>query len=432
MGGGDECYPRVVMHAPCFALVDCNNFYASCERIFNPKIIDKPVIVLSSNDGCVIARSNEAKSLGIKMGQPYFQIAALCERQRVAVFSSNFALYGDISKRLMRTLIHLCPDIEIYSIDEAFLRLDKMPVDSVDFARTIKKTIWQHIGIPVSIGIAPTKTLAKVASHLAKQNPTIGIYDLRNEKVRDIILTQFPVEQLWGVGKKYAMKLQDLNIVMASQLSEKPLPYLKQQFSVMMTRLVLELKGISCLSLEELHNKKNIICSRSFGKPVTELVYLLEAISSYCAIACEKARTQKTKAQGVMVFLHTSRFNKTQPYYSASDQQALILPSNDTVLVTQIANQLIKKLFKSPYRYQKVGVMLLNLTSENNFQGDLLVENNNADNQKLMSLLDGVNQKWGRKTLFLAAEGSVQSWSVKSVRRSARYTTCWNELPIIK
>ena len=404
----------------------------SCERIFNPKLIDKPVIVLSSNDGCVIARSNEAKSLGIKMGQPYFQIDALCKEQRVNVFSSNFALYGDISKRVMSTLIHLCPDIEIYSVDEAFLRLDKMPIDPVDFAMMIKKTIWQHVGIPVSVGIAPTKTLAKVASHLAKKNPQIGVYDLRNEKVRDIVLTQFPVAQLWGVGKKYALKLHDLNIMMASELTEKPLPYLKKQFSVMMTRLVLELKGISCLSLDEMHNKKNIICSRSFGKPVTELVYLLEAISSYCAIACEKARAQKTKAQGVMVFLNTSRFSQTQAFYSASDQQSLILPSNDTVLITKIASDLITKLFKLNYRYQKVGVMLLNLTSENNFQGDLLTENNNADNQILMSLLDGINQKWGKKTLFLAAEGSAKSWAVKSVRCSPRYTTCWSELPVVK
>lgn len=416
----------------CFALVDCNNFYASCERIFNPKLVNKPVIVLSNNDGCVIARSNEAKSLGIKMGQPYFQIAALCERQRVTVFSSNFALYGDISKRVMSTLIHLCPDIEIYSIDEAFLRLDKMPVDPVAFAATIKETIWRHIGIPVSIGIAPTKTLAKVASHLAKQNPTVGIYDLRHETVRKIILTQFPVEQLWGVGKKWAAELHRLNIHTASALTEKPQPYLKKKFSVMMTRLVMELNGVSCLSLEEVHNKKNIICSRSFGKPATELVYLLEAISSYAAIACEKARAQKTKAHGIMVFLHTSPFSKTHPFYSASDQRALILPSNDTFLVTHIACELIKKLFKPQYRYQKVGVTLLNLMTENNSQGDLWTEDNDADNQTLMSLLDGINKKWGKHTLFLAAEGRKKSWVMKSVRCSARYTTCWHELPVIK
>jgi DNA polymerase V len=415
----------------CFALVDCNNFYASCERVFKPQLNHQPVIVLSSNDGCVVARSNEAKSLNIQMGQPYFQIESLCKKHNVHVFSSNFALYGDISRRVMMTLQLFCPDMEIYSIDEAFLKLDKIAVDPLQLAEKIKKTIWQHIGIPVSIGIAPTKTLAKVASHLAKQNPTMGIYDLRSPKVTEIILTHFPVEKLWGVGKNFSVRLHYRKIHTAGQLCALPSPYLKKEFGVMMTRVVMELQGTSCIPLEEAQSKKNIICSRSFGKKVTQLSDLIEAASSYCATACKKARSQRMKAQMVGVYLRTNSFNKTSPFYSASDQQTLIIPSNDTVLITHIVASLLKKLFKPDYQYQKVGVVLLDLLPEKIQQSDLFEKNTNTDNQALMNVMDCINQKWGQQTLFLASEGIQKTWSVKSIRRSPRYTTCWSELPCV-
>lgn len=413
--------------SPCFALVDCNNFYASCERIFNPKLMNKPIIVLSSNDGCVIARSNEAKLLGIQMSQPYFQIEKLCRQHRVHALSSNFELYGDISNRVMKTLNCLCPDMEIYSVDEAFLRLDRMSENALEYAIKIREVILQNIGIPVSIGLAPTKTLAKVATSIAKKNS--GVYDLRSEKVRDVILQHFPVQALWGVGKKSAEKLSYLKIHTALQLCDQPTPFLKKHFSVMMIRTVMELKGISCVSLEETQNKKNIVCSRSFGKSVTEISDLLEAISSYAANACKKARIQKTKAHAVCVYLQTSRFSQTKPFYSASDQQTLLLPSNDTFLITKIASDLLKKLFKPNFHYQKVGVILLNLISENVIQNDFFEPEKNSDNQSLMLLLDGINKKWGAQTLFLAAEGIEKSWAVKSIRRSPRYTTNWKELP---
>ncbi|OGT39895.1 MAG: hypothetical protein A3E81_01900 [Gammaproteobacteria bacterium RIFCSPHIGHO2_12_FULL_36_30] len=415
----------------CFALVDCNNFFVSCERIFNPRLINKPTIVLSSNDGCVVARSNEAKLLGIKMGQPYFQIEKLCRQNHVHIFSSNFELYGDISKRVMTTLFDFCLDSEIYSIDEAFLRLDKMSINVVEYAKKIKETIWKNIGIPVSIGIAPTKTLAKMASHLAKQNLTSGIYDLRSENAREIILQTFPVEEIWGIGKQTATQLHYSKIHMTSQLCATPSTYLKKRFGVMMMRIINELNGISCLSLEEVHSVKNIMCSRSFGKPVTTLSDLLEAVSTYCANACKKARLQKIKAQGICVYLRTSLFNKTKPFYSASDQKILLLPSNDTVLITTIAHDLLKKLFKSNYDYQKVGVILLNLIDENIKQNDLFENKNNDDNKILMNLLDVMNEQWGKKSLFLAAEGTQKLWSVKSARRSPRYTTQWNELLLV-
>lgn len=416
----------------CFALVDCNNFYASCERIFNPKLNNKPLIILSSNDGCVIARSNEAKSLGIQMSQPYFQIEKLCRQQHVHALSSNFALYGDISNRVMKTLHQLCPDMEIYSIDEAFLRLDRLTVNPVDYAAKIKEIIFKNIGIPVSIGLAPTKTLAKAATHVAKKNPLIGVYDLRPENVRSIILNHFSVKDIWGIGKQSAEKLNQLNIKTTTQLCDQPTQFLKKHFSIMVTRTVMELNGISCVSLEKTHNKKNIICSRSFGKHVTEIRDLLEAISSYAANACKKARNQKTKAHAVCVYLQTSRFSKTNEFYSASDQETLLFPSSDTILITAIAIKLLKKLFKHNYHYQKVGIVLLNLIPDHIQQDDLFSQNKNEDNQQMMSLLDGINQKWGAQTLFLASEGTEKSWAVKSNRRSPRYTTSWSELLTVK
>ncbi|MCX7120967.1 MAG: Y-family DNA polymerase [Gammaproteobacteria bacterium] len=412
----------------CFALVDCNNFYASCERLFNPKLNNKPLIVLSSNDGCVIARSNEAKALGIQMSQPYFQIEKLCRQHNVQALSSNFALYGDISNRVMKTLNQLCPDMEIYSVDEAFLRLDHMAINPAEYAIKIKETILQHVGIPVSVGLAPSKTLAKAATSIAKKNQHICVYDLRSEKVRDIILQHFPVREIWGVGKQSAEKLNQLKIHTASQLCDQPALYLRKKFSVMMTRVVMELKGTSCIALDETHNKKNIICSRSFSKHVNALSDLSEAISAYAANACKKARAQKTKAHAICVTVSTSRFSSAREFYSASDQQTLLIPSNDTFLITKIANELLKKIFKPGFHYQKAGIILLNLMPENIIQSDLFEPEKNSDNRTLMSLLDCVNKKWGLQTLFLAAEGTEKSWTVKSTRRSPRYTTSWSEL----
>lgn len=419
-------------NSACFALVDCNNFYVSCERIFNPKLINKPVIVLSSNDGCVVARSNESKKLGIKMGQPYFEIEKLCCSNNVYVFSSNFELYGDISRRVMKILSNLCMDIEIYSVDEAFLRLDKMPVNPIEYAKKIKETIWQHVGIPVSIGIATTKTLAKVASQLAKKNPTVGIYDLRSEKIRDVILTQFPVENVWGIGKNLTTQLHYSKIHTVSTLCALPDAYLKKRFGVMMIRTVSELKGISCVSLEETSSVKNIMCSRSFGKAVTAQSDLLEAVSTYCANACKKARLQKVKANAICVYLRTSLFSKTKPCYSASDQQTLLLPSNDTIFITDMACALLKKIFKPGYDYQKVGVILLNLISEEIKQTDFFESQHTDDNKKIMNLLDDINHQYGKKSLFLAAEGVKKMWCVKSSKRSPRYTTQWDELIKVK
>jgi DNA polymerase V len=288
------------------------------------------------------------------------------------------------------------------------------------------------VGIPVSIGIGPTKTLAKVATHIAKKNARVDVYDLRLPVVRDIILRNFLVADVWGIGRKTAEKLSFLKIHTVSQLFDQPAQYLRKKFGVMMTRVVSELQGTSCVSLEETHSKKNIMCSRSFGRPVTALSDLLEAISSYAARACEKARAQQSKAQAVVVYARTSLYHPTRPYYSASEQQTLLLPSNDTVLITRVANVLIEKIYKPNFHYQKAGVILLNLISDNIQQTDLFESDSTQDNKVVMSLVDDINARWGSHTLFLAAEGIAPCWSVKSVKRSYRYTTSWSELLTVK
>lgn len=416
---------------PCFALVDCNNFYASCERVFNPKLANAPVLILSSNDGCVIARSNESKQLGIEMGMPFFKIQSLCRQQRVNVFSSNFALYGDMSRRVMQTLNALCPDMEIYSIDEAFLRIDKILQDKLSYAQHIRDTVLKNTGIPVSVGLAPSKTLAKIASHMAKLENKNGVYDLTDPAKISEVLKYYPVQSLWGVGKKSCVKLHDLNIYTAAQLLEKPVAFLKKHFSILMTRLVNELRGISCLYLEEMHNKKNIVCSRSFGKPVTSYEELSEAISSFAAQACFKARKQKTKAQGVSVFFRTSLFLNNKAQYSAIDTQTFVVASNDTMLVLKVALNLLKKNFKKGPLYKKAGVVLFNLTPDNYVQHNLFQETEDLDNIALMNMLDAINAKQGRNALFLAAEGVNPKWQTNSARRSQRYTTVWSELPVV-
>ncbi len=413
----------------CFALVDCNNFFVSCEQIFNPALTNKPVIVLSSNDGCVVARSNEAKNLNIKMGQPYFEIKNICEKNKVFIFSSNFALYGDISNRVMKTLQHFSLDVEVYSIDEAFLRLDKIAfADPLQYAIQIRKAILKNIGIPVSIGIAPTKTLAKLAGNIAKKDNITGVCDLRDQTVREIILQHHPVDNIWGVGKKSTQYCHDINIRTAKQLCDKPESYLRKHFGLGMVKTVMELKGISCLALSETENSKTIIRSRSFGKSVTSIIELSEALSFHCAHACEKARAQKLKAQGVCVYFRTSLYDPRKPAYTAQYSQVFLQPSNDTCHITSIAKSILKKLYQPGYEYKKAGIVLLNLISDEFNQCDLFEENISSDNKNLMSLLDQANQRFGAQTLFLAAEGTEKNWVVRSARRSPRYTTCWDEL----
>lgn len=412
-----------------YALVDCNNFYASCERVFQPRLEGRPIVVLSNNDGCVIARSNEAKALGIPMGAPYFEWRKICEKNNVKVFSSNYELYGDMSERVMSTLGSLCPDIEIYSIDEAFLLFDgfQWKNDLTQFALQIKKTVQQWTGIPVSIGFAQTKTLAKIANKIAKKETKTGVFDLSDEALQEKILSTYPTEDIWGIASRSAIKLAKLNIHTALELRNADPKWLRKHFSVVMERMVLELRGTPCMPLESVQPKKQIMSSRSFGKLVTNLADLEEAISSYTARACIKLRNQKSYAQGIYVFIHTSIFRENEPQYANSFCYYFPEACDDTGYMIHVAKQCLRKLYREGYRYHKAGVMLLDLLP--NYVKQLSLFNpEDVRKQKLIKTVDKINQLLGNNTIFYCSEGIKKTWQIKRAYKSPCYTTRLKEL----
>ena len=413
-----------------YALVDCNNFYASCERVFNPALENTPIIVLSSNDGCVIARSNEAKVLGIPMGAPFYQYRSLCLQYEIKVFSSNFSLYGDISWRVMDSLQRLCPVIEIYSIDEAFLLLDELKHrDLAEYAGEIRQKIKMWTGIPVSIGIATSKTLAKAANNYAKHHIKSGILDLRDISVCDRVLNNLEVQQVWGIGRQLSEKLKILGIYTAKQLRDSHPKQLRKHFGIAVERIILELRGMACVSFETSGAKKSIIASRSFGRPVTELKELQEAVNHYVARACVKLREQNSKAQELYVFIQTSFHNKKESFYKDGKAQRFVEPTSDTFLMMQVASGIVKELFLPGYRYRKAGVMLEGIIPNSHQQIDLFTEN--AVTRKravLMQLMDDINRSMGKHTLRVAAQGTTCTWEVRSEKKSSSYTTNWQEL----
>ena len=299
---------------PIYALVDCNNFYCSCERVFNPALEKKPMAVLSNNDGCIVARSNEIKALGIPMGAPMFQYKELLEKKRAIILSSNYQLYGDMSQRVMETLRQFTPSMEVYSIDEAFLRLEEFQrLDLIKYCLEIRKTVKQWTGIPVSIGIAPNKTLSKVANHIAKKHTKTGVFDIFKRSTQNEILANFPVGNIWGVGRQLSKKLNEMGINTALKLRDVDIVWARKHFTVVGERLVRELRGASCLELEEVIAKKNITSSKSFGKLVTDKKELMNAIANYTTKACHKLRLQNSKAQGLYVYLRTNPFRRQDP-----------------------------------------------------------------------------------------------------------------------
>lgn len=411
-----------------FSLVDCNNFYVSCERIFNPKLRNKPVVVLSNNDGCVIARSNEAKVLGVSMGEPYFKMRERFGKSVVAL-SSNFALYGDISRRVMHILAEATPDIEHYSIDESFLRLDGV-TDLKKFAATLKQKIYQCLGLPVSIGIGETKVLAKIANHLAKKQND-GIKILTETSVRDNHLKQFAIENVWGIGHKLALRLKKMGINNAWQLQQANIYHYKKMFNVMLARMIYELRGVSCMDLELVEPKQSIISSRSFGQLTSSLNDLEQALTVYTTRACEKLRTQKSLAYQVAVFVGTNRHKTNELQQSACLQTRLPYASNHTTEILQVAQALLKRLYREHYRYQKIGVMLTELILESELSQDLNFVTT-ARLKNTMPILDKINQRFGQDTLFLASAGVKQAWQARRANLSRRYTTRWDELLQVK
>lgn len=415
---------------PLFALVDCNNFYASCERVFNPRLNGQPVIVLSNNDGCVVARSNEAKQLGIGMGVPEFMVRDTIRTHRVHVFSSNYALYGDMSQRVMETLQQFCPDLEIYSIDEAFLSLSGFRSKNLsEYAGTIRSTVKRWTGLPVSIGIAETKTLAKIAGDVAKKTPG-GVFDLLTYPNREALLSQTDVSDVWGIGKAHSQLLHQHGIKKALQLRCASDQFIRTHMGIVGLRLVMELRGVSCLELEQCPPpKKGITCARSFGKAITSLKEMEEAVSNYVTRAAEKLRAQKLAVATLSVFLHTNQFKEVAQY---GNLLTLKLPvaTDTTHELIMAALQGIRKIWREGYAYKKAGVMFLGLVPASQVQADLFDGKDRTRSKKLMAALDSINERFGSGTLQYASSGIAKEWKATFNCRSPAFTTNWDELPV--
>lgn len=418
-----------------YALADCNNFYASCERVFDPSLIGRPVVVLSNNDGCVIARSNEAKALGIKMGEPAFKIKELIEKANVAVFSSNYTLYGDMSQRVMNTLASFTPDIEIYSIDEAFLGLHGFSyVDLMDYARHIRKTTMRNTGIPISLGLAPTKTLAKVANHIAKKQPQHqGVYMIANDQQRVDALKGFEIGEVWGIGRQYSKFLARYGVNTAYDFTRMPAGWVRQHMSVVGLRTQKELLGIPCIDLEHAAPpKKAIATTRSFGEMQTDLGYLSEAVASFAASCAQKLRKQQSVAQVVMVFAHTNYFRDDLPQYSASKTITLPVPTSSTMELIHYALIGLKSIFKPGFRYKKAGVIVTGISTNQHIQTSLFDSIDREKHSKLMVVVDKLNDKYGRHTVKVAAQGAGRKWKLRQERISPMYTTRWDDIITVK
>lgn len=417
-----------------FALVDCNNFYASCERVFNPKLNGKPIVVLSNNDGCVVARSNEAKALGIGMGVPEFQIRSVLRTHRVQVFSSNYTLYGDLSQRVMETLEQFSPHIEVYSIDEAFLSLLGFARrDLTEYGRQIRRTVKQWTGIPVSVGMAETKTLAKIANRIAKRNPaTGGVCDLLACPDREALLEGVAVEDVWGIGPNYARLLNQHGLTTALQLRQADDQWIRKHLGIVGVRLVYELRGHSCLDLDECPApKQGITCSRAFGRSVCTLADMEESVSSYVSRAAEKLRGEGLAATVLTVFLMTNAFTD-EPQYRNSVTCSLPVGTDTTSELIRVALKGLRSIYRDGYRYKKAGVMCTALVSASQVQPDLFDHQDRPRSKRLMAALDAVNDRWGAGTLEYASSGLTKTWKTQFHRRSPAYTTDWNELPFVR
>ncbi|GAB4359449.1 MAG: Y-family DNA polymerase [Methylohalobius crimeensis] len=420
-----------------FALVDCNNFYASCERVFQPRLDGRPVVVLSNNDGCVIARSQEAKALGVPMGAPYFKIESLVRRHRVTVFSSNYALYGDMSRRVMQVLAGFAPRIEPYSIDECFLDLAGMPEALTAYALEVARIVRQWTGIPVSIGIAPTKTLAKIANRLAKRggSPDGPVLDWERLVSPEAALAAVPVEEVWGIASRWGERLRHLGIGDARALREADPKRLRRHFGVVMERIGRELRGVSCLPLETVPpHRKQILTSRSFGQRLTEFDDLRAAVTAFAARAGEKLRSQELCAQALTVFLHTSPFDPRQPYYTNARTLAFERPTQNTGDLIRAAVKGLKQIHRLGPVYQKAGVMLLDLVPAGIGQGTLFDAETDRSRRsdRLMQALDDINRRYGRQTLHYAGEALNGRWRMRQALKSPSYTTRWKALPVVQ
>jgi DNA polymerase V len=412
------------------ALVDCNNFYVSCERLFRPDLITTPVVVLSNNDGCVVSRSNEAKAIGVRMGQPWFECKALAEEHGIVALSSNYALYADLSNRVMNVLSTYSPRTEVYSIDECFVDLTGTP-KLRDISYQMREQVMQWTGIPVCVGIGPTKTLAKLANFVAKKHPrSKGVFNYNDltEAQQTKLLSQITVDEVWGVGRKLTKRLGEHGIQTVQDLRVAHTPTLRSEFGVVIEKTQRELQGIACIDLQEVvPNKQQIISSRSFGSMVQDVDVLKDAMSTFVANACAKLRAQDSHASVIQVFLQTNRFRRDLPQYMPSLAIPLPIPTNDSLSVNKWACHLIDLMFKPEYQYKKAGVVLSEISSTSHIQGDLLALETEA-NSRLMSAIDQLNSRFGRGAVKISTQGAHKAWQMKQQRKSPCYTTDWTAL----
>ncbi|HCI4300664.1 TPA: Y-family DNA polymerase [Klebsiella pneumoniae] len=416
-----------------FALCDVNSFYASCETVFRPDLKGRPVVVLSNNDGCVIARSPEAKPF-VKMGEPYFKQKDMFRRHGIIAFSSNYELYADMSNRVMTTLEELSPRCEIYSIDEAFCDLTGVRNcrDLTDFGREIRETVLRRTHLTVGVGIAQTKTLAKLANHAAKQwqRQTGGVVDLSNLERQRKLMALLPVDEVWGVGRRISKKLEAMGIKTVLQLADTDISFIRKHFNVVLERTVRELRGEPCLGLEEFAPvKQEIVCSRSFGGRITEYHEMRQAICSYASRAAEKLRGEHQYCRFISAFVKTSPFALNEPYYGNSASVKLLTTTQDSRDIITAATKCLDAIWRDGHRYQKAGVMLGDFYSQGVAQLNLFDDNAPWKNsEKLMEVLDHLNAKDGRGTLYFAGQGIQTTWQMKREMLSPRYTTRFSDL----
>lgn len=420
-----------------FALCDVNSFYASCETVFRPDLKGRPVVVLSNNDGCVIARSPEAKPF-VKMGEPYFKQKDMFRRHGIIAFSSNYELYADMSNRVMTTLEELSPRCEIYSIDEAFCDLTGVRNcrDLTDFGREIRETVLRRTHLTVGVGIAQTKTLAKLANHAAKQwqRQTGGVVDLSNMERQRKLMALLPVDEVWGVGRRISKKLESMGIDTVLKLADTDIRFIRKHFNVVLERTVRELRGEPCLGLEEFAPvKQEIVCSRSFGGRITEYYEMRQAICSYASRAAEKLRGEHQYCRFISAFVKTSPFALNEPYYGNSAAVKLLTPTQDSRDIITAATKCLDAIWRDGHRYQKAGVMLGDFYSQGVAQLNLFDDNAPRQNsEKLMEVLDHLNAKDGRGTLYFAGQGIQTAWQMKREMLSPRYTTRFSDLPVVR
>jgi DNA polymerase V len=423
-----------------FALVDVNNFYVSCERVFAPKLEDVPMVVLSNNDGCAVARSAEVKALGVKMGTPWFQMKDLAKEHGIQAYSSNYTLYGDMSGRVVEVLRKFTPNLEVYSIDESFLQIEtvlKQYANPTSLGQIIKQDVKDTTGLPVCVGIGASKTLAKLANHLAKKNPQFaGVCDISSMPKEALYqwMAETAVGEVWGIGGKTAKKLKELKINSVFDLVQVSPQAMRQQFGVVIERICYELRGVSCLQLEEVAPaKQQIISSRSFGKPVTSMEELAESVATHAARGAEKLRSQKSVTGALTIFVQTNPHKPFEPQHHQSITVVLSDPSDNTLTLTTAALKGLKQIYKTGFKYKKAGVILNLLADKPTMQqslfDDMEVKGKSAG---LMKAMDSINSRFGNAAIKTAASGTKQDWQMRSGNRSPNYTTQWDELPVAR